>query len=175
MGRPCFRCCVGMKQSQKKSKIKPFSHLSIFILSAGFNNVFPSFICERQLCARNWCLECQERTKMHRKSIITSSLLMRVIRFANMLRKRAFLFAKFFGHMKKSGNTDHFFFFFFIHVAIIVQDCYCTFVFVAFWTAMCGVLCAAFWLGDPTLSRVCRLNTSVFKAFCVKKKGVLLC
>ena len=33
-------------------------------------------------------------------------------------------------------------------------DCYCTFVFVAFWTAMCGVLCAAFWLGDPTLSRI---------------------
>jgi len=33
-------------------------------------------------------------------------------------------------------------------------DCYCTFVFVSFWTAMVAVLCAAFWLGDPTLQRI---------------------
>jgi len=33
-------------------------------------------------------------------------------------------------------------------------DCYCTFVFIGFWTAMVGVLCAAFWLGDPTLQRI---------------------
>lgn len=33
-------------------------------------------------------------------------------------------------------------------------DCYCTFVYIAFWTVMVGILCAAFWLGDPTLQRV---------------------
>jgi len=33
-------------------------------------------------------------------------------------------------------------------------DCYCAFVFLGFWTVMLGVLCAAFWLGDPTLQRI---------------------
>merc|ERR1712032_892737 len=33
-------------------------------------------------------------------------------------------------------------------------DCYCTFVYIAFWTWVVGILCAAFWLGDPTLQRV---------------------
>ena len=36
----------------------------------------------------------------------------------------------------------------------VLVACYCTFVFITVWTVMVGVLWSAFWVGDPTLSRV---------------------